>query len=144
MASSSRWLDPDVYPNEYFYLTSMNGHRCGVLKDCDWGGPCDWQAVCSCGWSGVVFTDASSPGDRPAGSPGHALAEMLVHAGFDPDVYAEQVSGAITQALVRVRELSLEPVSGETLDAIDELVRQVRLARKDLELVLSAWSLRSL
>ena len=139
----TQWVDPDTYPHMYYYVTEMNGHLCGVRQECDWGGPCDWCATCSCGWKGDVFTDSSRPGERGAGSPRHALAQLLKHVDFDPEKYDAQVRDAASKAMVRVSEIAAEPVSDEGLHAIEELTSQVRLARAERDRLMSAWGMQN-
>lgn len=141
--SDTQWLDPGSYPHLYYYVTHANSHLCGVRQDCDWGGPCDWCAVCSCGWRGSVFTDSAGPGERGAGSPQHALAQLLLHVGFDPDEHAEHTRESGLRAMVRLRELAGGPVTDEVLQAIEEVTAQLRRERADSELLMAAWALRN-
>lgn len=140
--SITQWVDPQIYPHLYYYVTDMNGHLSGVRQECDWGGPCDWCATCSCGWKGTVFTDSAAPGERGAGSPHHALAELLEHAGFNPDEYDAQVRRAASEAMARVREIASEPVSFEGLQTIEDLTSEVKRARAERDRLMAAWGLR--
>ena len=138
-----QWLDPNTYPHLYAYVAKINGHLGGVRADCDWGGPCDWRAMCACGWTGAVFTNANQPGERDAGSSLDALAELLVHTGFDPDERAQQLEGMVTEAMGHLRELSTDPVSAADLETMAKLVAHVLAAREEHERLLVAWELRS-
>lgn len=122
----TQWLDPSKYPLLYWYVTDMNGHVCGVRDDCDWGGPCDWQAVCKCGWTGSVFTNASEPGARGHGSPIDALAELLDHVGFDAVAYETRYQQQTAEAMAKVRELATRPVDADVLVEIEALTEYVR------------------
>lgn len=141
--SISQWLDPQTFPHLYQYVAEINGHHCGVRKDCDWGGPCDWRALCACGWAGSLFTDSSHPGERSYGTYLDALAELLVHTGFDPAERTAQLTAMVAEAMRRLRELSREPVSAEDLDAMEKLVVHVRAAREEHERLLTAWERRN-
>jgi len=80
-------------------------HSACVRMDTDWGGPADWQAQCSCGWAGTVFTETLYvDGAGVVGIRQDAIADMLTHAGYDPVVFDANIATSVSELLAAVSD----------------------------------------
>lgn len=132
--SLNRFEDPETYPRYYEYVTKIEGHHCGVRSDCDWGGPCDWRAMCSCGWLGTQYSQYYN-----TGTYNDALKELLEHTSFNPGTYKAHVSANTSADMAKIAELATWSVSLDTVACIEKLTAGLREALDEQAMLLGAW-----
>jgi nicotinamidase/pyrazinamidase len=77
-------------------------HPARIFTDCDWGGPCSWQARCPCGWNGRTFTNYY--GQKVQDS----LRDLLVHVGYDPAADLAAVTARAAESATRIADLTTQ------------------------------------